>query len=286
MSSKTPTVSVIIPVKNAAATIEAVLSGLILQRSVELKEIIVVDSGSTDQTKAICRKFQAKILNVKKFNHAAVRNLGAAHAGGDFLVFLNQDAIPADAKMLSGLISPFNQANVAAVYGRQQAGPGADPLWQFKLSQFYPASGFTKSVGDARKWGARLYHFSTVCCALPRKIFKNNNFPVCPIYEDQRLAKQLLEQGYQIVYNPQAIVFHEHTVGILASFKRYFLLGRMFKQEAFFKAEKTHGQLNADGLAYVLDELKYCLRKQPLLIFKALLVDLAKFCGFWLGKII
>ncbi|WGD53820.1 glycosyltransferase [Bradyrhizobium sp. CB1650] len=85
-------VSVVIPAKNAAAYIgEAVDSAL---RQSGIADIIVVDDGSIDDTVAIVRAIRDPRLRVMTNDSSGVsaaRNLGARHAAGDWLVFLDAD---------------------------------------------------------------------------------------------------------------------------------------------------------------------------------------------------
>nr|WP_249139569.1 glycosyltransferase [Bradyrhizobium japonicum] len=91
-SSSTSSVSVVIPAKNAAAYVGETLASALAQR--EVTEVIVVDDGSTDETVAIVRRVRDSRL---RFIHndsagvSAARNLGARHANGEWLLFLDAD---------------------------------------------------------------------------------------------------------------------------------------------------------------------------------------------------
>lgn len=60
-------------------------------------EVLVVDSGSSDGTTDLARKYSARILSIPKseFNHGGTRNRGIAEARGEFAVMTVGDAIPA-----------------------------------------------------------------------------------------------------------------------------------------------------------------------------------------------
>ena len=87
-----PTISCVLPVFNGetylAETIESVL-----QQTVAIGEVIVVDDGSTDATVEICRSFGNRIRVMSQANAgpAVARNTGVAHANGEFVTFQDAD---------------------------------------------------------------------------------------------------------------------------------------------------------------------------------------------------
>jgi glycosyltransferase involved in cell wall biosynthesis len=84
--------SIIIPAYNAEGFIEATIqSSLNIEPSA--REVIVVDDGSTDQTSAICSYFRDKIRYhwVDNGGVSRARNIGAAMASGEWLLFLDAD---------------------------------------------------------------------------------------------------------------------------------------------------------------------------------------------------
>jgi glycosyltransferase involved in cell wall biosynthesis len=123
-------VSVIIPVKNGGEDLVRCLSGIRSQQTADAVEIVVVDSGSTDDSVAVARVHQATVHEIPAhaFSHGASRNRGAGLAQGEILVFVSQDAFPIDAQWLSRLTDPLrDDLQLAGVYGRQLAHDGATP---------------------------------------------------------------------------------------------------------------------------------------------------------------
>ncbi|MFD2563072.1 TIGR04283 family arsenosugar biosynthesis glycosyltransferase [Aquimarina rubra] len=94
-------ISIIIPILNEAATICKLLSHLIQAKNTEdtIKEIIVVDGGSVDESKKTVQNFSntqrtpIKIVSSEK-GRAKQMNAGAAEASGDILYFLHADSFP------------------------------------------------------------------------------------------------------------------------------------------------------------------------------------------------
>jgi len=114
-------ISVVIPVKNGAKTIQKCLQGVLNQTLADQLEVIVVDSGSEDGTIEILKEFPVRLKQIHpdQFNHGTTRNLGAQMATGEYIVMTVQDAIPVDNLWLEKMIRHFNDPEVAGVCGQQ-----------------------------------------------------------------------------------------------------------------------------------------------------------------------
>lgn len=84
--------SVIIPTYNRAALLREALESVFAQTFQDY-EVIVVDDGSTDDTGNVVSSFENKVRFQRQSNQGpgAARNLGASHAAGDYLAFLDSD---------------------------------------------------------------------------------------------------------------------------------------------------------------------------------------------------
>lgn len=90
-----PLTSIIIPAKNEESFITNTLSSLkFLNYEKEKIEIIVINNGSTDQTKKVAENFGAKVIDVTAATVGKLRNIGAQAAKGEFLAFLDADCVP------------------------------------------------------------------------------------------------------------------------------------------------------------------------------------------------
>jgi glycosyltransferase involved in cell wall biosynthesis len=85
-----PAISCVVPTLNSAATLEATLHSLRSQRGVRL-EILVADSGSTDETLAICRRWDAPTIFVPPGNMYRAINAGLKQMKGEWAFYLNSD---------------------------------------------------------------------------------------------------------------------------------------------------------------------------------------------------
>ncbi|MFS4494349.1 TIGR04283 family arsenosugar biosynthesis glycosyltransferase [Maribacter sp. 2308TA10-17] len=94
MKPNNPRISIIIPVLNEATSIAKILRYLKSNSSSEnIKEIIVVDGGSSDNTANIAFNEQVSVLHSKK-GRAKQMNFGAQNATGEILYFLHVDTLP------------------------------------------------------------------------------------------------------------------------------------------------------------------------------------------------
>lgn len=113
-----PSVSVVIPVLDGAATIGDALTGLMNQApSPFAAEILVVDNGSTDETRAIVEKFPVELLIETKPGPAAARNRGLHVARAAVVAHLDADTLPTR-RWLAEITAPFADPTVTQVAGR------------------------------------------------------------------------------------------------------------------------------------------------------------------------
>lgn len=87
----TKLVSVIIPTKNSARTLEKCLNS-VKNQSYKDVELIVVDNNSTDNTKEIAKKYTNKVYNCGP-ERSAQRNFGAKKSKGDLIYFVDSDFV-------------------------------------------------------------------------------------------------------------------------------------------------------------------------------------------------
>ncbi len=87
-------VSVIIPTLNEAANIKKLITHLRKHGGNGLKEIIVSDGGSSDNTLEVASNAGAMVVRSETPGRAIQMNLGANHSAGDILYFIHADALP------------------------------------------------------------------------------------------------------------------------------------------------------------------------------------------------
>lgn len=114
-----PKVSVIIPTYNRAAFIEKTVQS-VLDQTYKDFEIIVVDDGSTDNTKDVLEQFGAKIklLEQKNSERAVARNNGVKNSSGEYIAFLDSDDLWFPDKLKKQVEVLDNKQDVILVYGQ------------------------------------------------------------------------------------------------------------------------------------------------------------------------
>lgn len=107
-----PQLSIIIPVFNAASSIQALCS-IILKQPFTDFELILVDDGSTDKTLNVLRGIQSKdkrvvVVSKKNGGPSSARNLGLAKATGVFCMFFDADDT-IDPSMISMMVTAIRE---------------------------------------------------------------------------------------------------------------------------------------------------------------------------------
>ncbi len=280
-------VSVIIPTLNAGATIGELLDRLLYQR-LKPAEIILIDSSSEDNTVLIAKVKNVKIISIdrKSFNHGSTRNMAAEKANSEILVFMTQDALPYDSDMLSNLIKPLAETEIAASYGRHIPYPDAPITEIFSRNFNYPEKGFIKSIEDLRNMGIKTFFFSNSCSAIRKKEFiEAGKFPEdIRANEDMILAANLLRKGYKIAYVPDAKIMHSHNYSLLSLFRRYYNIGSSLKKHGrILKHTKSEGE----GLKFVRQQLTFIISKRKYYYLPYILAEIiTKYSGYRLGLLL
>lgn len=290
--NKKKTVSVIIPTLNGEIWLEDLLSALIRQTLVP-DEILLVDSGSTDSTLAIVKRYMRKHsflrlheITQKDFDHGGTRTMAARQTGGDILVFMTQDAVPENEKALELLTRPFAESNrLAAAYGRQLPAKDASFFGEHLRRFNYPEQSQLRCLQDWDIYGFKTVFISNSFAAWRRDVLAEQGyFPEQLLFgEDTVALAKMLEKGYDVAYVSDAAVFHSHNYSILQDFKRYFDIGVLHETQA--EHLLRHGGPSGAGRKYVLSEWALLAEKRKYyLLPESLLRNLSKFIAYKTGR--
>ncbi len=262
-------VSIIIPTYNAASFLDELLASLMIQTAPP-QEILVIDSSSTDETLQIASAPGIKTKKIEKseFDHAGTRTLAAEIASGDYLIFLTQDALPADENSICNIIEPLtHDERIAAVGGKQIPDEKANLLARHSRFYNYSDQPFSRSMNDAGKYGFRTFFLSNSFAAYRKDCLKEigyfgNNVD---FGEDAIAAAKLLLHGYCIGYAPSAKVIHSHNYTMRQELSRYFKIGTFHARNR--RLFKRFGPSLSEGLKFIRSESKFILQNRSVMLF-------------------
>jgi rhamnosyltransferase len=228
----------VLPTRNGAATIPALLDALRRQRVDFPFEIVAVDSASSDGTTELLRARVDRLITipVHAFNHGLTRNAGIEQARGELIVLIVQDAVPAADGWLAALTAPLcGETRLAGTYARQIPRPDASAVTRYYLDRWQAASTEPRivTVSDRKAFEALdpmtqldWCTFDNVCSCIRRSVWARHPFPATPIGEDVEWARDVLMAGYSLAYVPAAEVIHSHDRSAWYELMRTYLLHR------------------------------------------------------------
>lgn len=222
-------VSIIIPTLNAGNELPALLEAL-KKQTYPFDELIVVDSESNDNTVEICKNEPlSTLIQIKRkdFDHGKTRDMAIRKSFGDIVIFLTQDAIPANEDFLTNLIKPLDEEKVAISTGRQLPKADATKMEQLVRTFNYPAESYIRSKSDLPNMGIKTFFCSDVCAAYKRDIYLQLGGFDYPLKtnEDMFFAAKVINEGYKIAYAADALVYHSHNFSLKEQYKRNFIQG-------------------------------------------------------------
>ena len=224
--------TICIPTYNGQDYIDDILKMLFVQNVDYKYEVLIIDSGSTDNTLNIINKYKKKHPNLRlhqipnsEFGHGKTRNLAAKMANGEFIVYLSHDAIPASSKWLSMMLSPFEiSKNIVAVLGKQVPRQHCVPMLKYEINQVFSQQGSDTGItlySRKKKFSytthelAVMSFYSDVNSA-SRKKFIVDIMPYKDVSysEDMIFGKDIIEAEYTKAYTPFGSVIHSNDVSL------------------------------------------------------------------------
>ncbi len=282
-------ISILIRTKNSEKNLIKILKKIYSQEIDKSFEVVIVDSGSTDDTLKIASLYSCKTVKIphEEFTYPHAINVGTKYSEGEYIVFLSHDAFPADKRWLYHLTKHFSDPNVAGVFGRQIPLKCLNPIEEYSLLyETFPSDAsnsgalFSNADGCIRKDVWEKYKFDQ------KKVSKKRG--ILLICEDQLWAKEVKQEGYKIIYEPQSVVYHSHKFSLKELIKGY--SGGYFSSELSFTSsilsEKSFWKQITVYLKRQIKCFRYLVKNH---YFKSIVLDLPLtiFFGvfwFYLGK--
>ena len=221
--------TVFIPVYNGEFDhLEETLNALYQQKTDFAWDVLITDSGSSDRSVEIIESFAKKHPNLRlveiskeEYSHGKTRQWAAEQATGEIIVYLTQDAVPANNKWLHEMVKPFAISNkIVAVLGRQQPRQYCFPAMKYDINAVFSEQGSSDAITiwertdeSLRGNYAKDSFYSDVCSAAPREFLVNTiGYRPVKYSEDYEYGKDILDAGYLKAYNGNAVVEHSNDV--------------------------------------------------------------------------
>lgn len=214
MKAKQPTVSVIVLTRNRSGLLRQCLESLLAQQLSQRYEVVVVDDGSTDDTKDVVGSFRERApeVQVRYFHHrhrgmVASRLRGIEESDGDLIVFLDDDAIPAQ-NWLREFVAEASLPGVGIVGGRVQSAPQKCLIASIGDAGQLRWSGFDAETSSADVDFVPGGNMAVWRAALEKAGSFDSNYAGTAWREETDLCVRLKRAGYGIRYTSGANVRH------------------------------------------------------------------------------
>jgi len=248
--------TVAIPTRNGGELLLRTLTAL--ERQTVEHELLVCDSGSTDETVRRARERGARVLEIppSRFGHGATRNLLMDRAAGRSVAFLTQDAEPADERWLERLVAGLELApDVGIVCGPYKPRADAPAAVRIELEQWFASlapdgaptverlSAEERSTLRVGALIGRRGFFTDANACLARSAWERVPFRDVAYAEDRVLAIDMLRAGYAKAYVPTAAVVHSHDYTPTQELRRCFDEWRGLREVYGWREPAHPGQL-------------------------------------------
>lgn len=212
-----PEVSVVVPVRDGAQSLPALLGSLAAQDlSDDRYEVIVVDNGSRDGSAEVGAALGARVVSEPQPNRSRARNAGVRAAQADVLAFIDADCVAAPG-WLSALLACRGRAPLMA--GPVQIETHNPPN---AIERFESAWRFDQEAGVRQGWAA------TANLLAERVAFDatggfDTEYP--HIGEDVDFCVRAGRAGFALGYCPDAVVLHDAEYELSPLIRRAFFHG-------------------------------------------------------------
>jgi rhamnosyltransferase len=237
VNDRSPDISIVLLTYNGGDYLTEVFASIFSQTTRLSYEVIAIDSGSSDRTLEIIKQFPVTLIQIsnREFGHGRTRNLGARQASGRYVVFLTQDATPANMYWLDNLVRPLLESpNLAGVYSRQIPRPNCNPWEARDINIGAGPISAVKRVNfedplqqeTYRVHRSRFISFSNVSSCIRKSVLDQLPFAEnILMMEDQEWCKRAIESGHWIGYEAASVVHHSHNHSLRMIYKRHYDYG-------------------------------------------------------------
>ncbi len=279
-------VSIIIPTYNAGKDFEK-LAFMIKKQTANIRQVLVIDSTSTDETINIANKygFTVEIIPRSEFKHGKTRQYALEKITTEIVVFLTQDALLYDEFSIDKLVQCLvSNKKIAAVYGRQMPYENTGILGRFARLYNYPPISKINNFDNRKDKGIKTAFLSDSFAAYKKSLLMQiGGFPKHVNFgEDTYVAAKFLMNVYKTAYCSEAKVYHSHDYTLLQEYERNKEIGKFHKQEKWLL--NIFGKAEGEGLNFVLSEGKYLIKNNKFYYLPiAFIHNVVKYLGYKIG---
>lgn len=280
-----PVIEVIIPTYRPDSQVVELVRRL-KKQTVPPDRIHMIDTRSGTFPQELEEDPEIKLTRIEPehFDHGGTRAMGADSSNAEILIFMTQDAMPANPNLIENLVKALQQEKVGAAYARQLPAKDCRVIERYTRSFNYPKESFVKSWDDLPKMGIKTYFCSNVCAAYRKDIYDSlGGFEERTIFnEDMILAGKIIQSGYRVAYAADAEVIHSHNYSVRQQFHRNFDLAvSQAEHPEIFEGIRSEDE----GIKLVKKTAKYLLDiRKPWLIVTLVMQSAGKYLGYRLGK--
>lgn len=280
-------VDVIIPVYHPGKEFSVLLERLTEQTAV-IHRIIAMNTEENYWNKELEQKYpllEVHHLKKSEFDHGGTRAWAAELSDAEIMVFMTQDAVPADRNLIENLVKALEKEKMIAVaYARQLPNEMCSFAERYTRSFNYPEKSYVRTQRDLSLYGIKTFFCSNVCAAYKKEIYQElGGFVRKTIFnEDMIYAGKLIQMGYGIAYAADAKVIHSHNYSCMQQFHRNFDLGvSQAEHPEIFAGVPSEGE----GIKLVKKTINYLIQKRKIwLIPGVILQSGCKYAGYLSGK--
>lgn len=280
-------IDVIIPTYKPGKEFEKLI-GRLQKQEYPIHKIIIINTRTDIFPEELDRSnYEIEITHIEpdQFDHGGTRNMGAGMSDADIVVYMTQDAIPVDEKLIGTFAKIFEEnPDIGIAYGRQLPREECNIIERYTRRFNYPEKSLIKTKEDLPKLGIKTFFCSDVCAAYRRNyLLSAGGFENPTIFnEDMIFAGKRIYAGDKVAYVAEAKVIHSHNYTGRQQFHRNFDLAVSQAQHPeVFEGVPSEGE----GIRMVKATAKYLVRNgYPWKEFMLVYQSSCKYIGYFLGK--
>ena len=277
-------VDIICPLYKAEKYIETLHKSLMMQERVDIDNIKYIVTKSNDRTTDILNELGTSYEEIQpsEFSHSLTRENIAKKSKADIIVFITQDIIIKDKLWLYSLTKDIIDGTCEETYSRQIAKDSG--IEKYTRERNYPEQSRIFTKEDVESLGIKAFFSSDASSAIKKEIFDKLNYydgKKLPTSEDMYITYKLIMNGYRVKYCADSIIYHSHDYGVRENFKKYYDIGRFFKQNNYlnkYKVTKAGGGMAKYVLKRAIED------KNWKVIFKFFPNMISRVIGMQMGK--